>query len=84
METTGSISQAIHFVITHMIAYNSFHCFLSLSFFRQLDFILSTVSNEEFRKLYNISDVEIYAKLKKSLFMRFLSKYVYIYLPTLL
>lgn len=43
----------------------------SNSFFRHLDHILSTVTNEEFRKLYNISDVEIYAKLKNALFMRY-------------
>jgi hypothetical protein len=34
------------------------------SFFRQLDFIVATVANTEFKKLYDIDEVANYAKLK--------------------
>ena len=34
------------------------------SFFRQLDFIVATVANAEFKKLYDIDEVANYAKLK--------------------
>ena len=43
----------------------------SNSYFRQLDFIVSTVANEEFKKLYSIKDVGIYAKLKNAIFCRY-------------
>ena len=41
------------------------------SFFRQLDFIVATIANEEFKKLYDIQDVDLYAKLKNAIFSRY-------------
>ena len=38
------------------------------SFFRQLDFMIATVANERFRKLYATDDVAAYAELKEQLF----------------
>jgi len=41
------------------------------SFFRQLDYVIATVANEDFRMLYQIDDVETYAKMKDSIFTRY-------------
>ena len=41
------------------------------SFFRQLDFMIATVANERFRKLYATDDVAAYAELKEQLFGRY-------------
>lgn len=43
----------------------------SNSFFRQLDHIIATVANEEFRTLYVVNDVEKYASLKDGIFTRY-------------
>lgn len=43
----------------------------SNSYFRQLDFILSTIANEEFNKLFRITDVGLYATLKNAIFARY-------------
>lgn len=43
----------------------------SNSYFRQIDFIVSTIANEEFKKMYSIKDVGIYAKLKNAIFCRY-------------
>lgn len=41
------------------------------SFFRQLDFIVATIANNEFKKLYDITDVSLYANLKNAIFSRY-------------
>jgi len=41
------------------------------SFFRQLDYIIATVANEDFRSLYKIDDVDAYAAVKDSIFARY-------------
>ena len=41
------------------------------SFFRQLDFMVATIANEEFRKLYKMKEVGIYAKHKDAVFARY-------------
>jgi hypothetical protein len=41
------------------------------SFFRQLDYMIATVANHEFSKLYTISDVSQYAFLKDAIFARY-------------
>lgn len=41
------------------------------SFFRQLDYIIATAANEEFRKLYELEDVPVYANVKESIFARY-------------
>ena len=41
------------------------------SFFRQLDFIVATLANEDFRKLYTITDVDEYAAAKEAIFSRY-------------
>ncbi|CAE8632479.1 unnamed protein product [Polarella glacialis] len=41
------------------------------SFFRQLDYLVATVANEEFRALYKLEDVELYSSLKDALFARY-------------
>ena len=43
----------------------------SNSFFRQLDYMVATVSNEEFQALYRIEDTALYAKLKDAIFSRY-------------
>ena len=43
----------------------------SNSFFRQLDHLVATVGNEEFRRLYKRVDVQEYAKLKDAIFGRY-------------
>jgi len=42
------------------------------SFFRQLDFVIATMANEEFRKLYKFGDdVDLYSAFKASIFARY-------------
>mmetsp|Transcript_41401 Transcript_41401/g.92596 ORF Transcript_41401/g.92596 Transcript_41401/m.92596 type:complete len:223 (+) Transcript_41401:60-728(+) len=41
------------------------------SFFRQLDFIVATIANEDFRKLYTILGVDDYAAAKEAIFARY-------------
>ncbi|CAE8584300.1 unnamed protein product [Polarella glacialis] len=41
------------------------------SFYRQLDYIIATVANQDFRSLYELDDVSLYAELKDSIFTRF-------------
>eukprot|EP00930_Biecheleria_cincta_P047221 TRINITY_DN32684_c0_g1_i1.p1 TRINITY_DN32684_c0_g1~~TRINITY_DN32684_c0_g1_i1.p1 ORF type:complete len:444 (+),score=72.88 TRINITY_DN32684_c0_g1_i1:54-1385(+) len=41
------------------------------SFFRQLDHIIATVANEEFRTLYNTDGVDRYSALKDGIFSRY-------------
>jgi len=41
------------------------------SFFRQLDFLVATIANVEFQKLYDITDVSLYATLKGAIFARY-------------
>jgi hypothetical protein len=41
------------------------------SFFRQLDHIIATVANEEFRTLYTVQDVDKYSALKDGIFARY-------------
>eukprot|EP00308_Calcidiscus_leptoporus_P022439 CAMPEP_0119380750 /NCGR_PEP_ID=MMETSP1334-20130426/57901_1 /TAXON_ID=127549 /ORGANISM="Calcidiscus leptoporus, Strain RCC1130" /LENGTH=369 /DNA_ID=CAMNT_0007400681 /DNA_START=117 /DNA_END=1226 /DNA_ORIENTATION=+ len=41
------------------------------SFFRQLDFIVATVANEEFKELYGIDDLSEYAARKDGIFARY-------------
>ncbi|CAE7747972.1 CLC-G [Symbiodinium pilosum] len=41
------------------------------SFFRQLDFMVATLANEDFRKLYTISEVDDYAAAKEAIFARY-------------
>eukprot|EP00929_Paragymnodinium_shiwhaense_P011343 TRINITY_DN11694_c0_g1_i10.p1 TRINITY_DN11694_c0_g1~~TRINITY_DN11694_c0_g1_i10.p1 ORF type:complete len:462 (-),score=68.41 TRINITY_DN11694_c0_g1_i10:132-1517(-) len=41
------------------------------SFFRQLDHIIATIANDEFRTLYNVSDVDEYSALKDGIFARY-------------
>lgn len=41
------------------------------SFFRQLDFIVATLANEDFRKLYTITNVDEYAAAKEAIFARY-------------
>lgn len=42
------------------------------SFFRQLDFIIATMANEEFKQLYKLdSDVDLYSSFKASIFARY-------------
>lgn len=43
----------------------------SNSFFRQLDHIIATVANEEFRTLYTIDEVDRYSSLKDGIFGRY-------------
>lgn len=43
----------------------------SNSFFRQLDFNVATVANEQFAKLYAIEDVAAYARAKEAIFARY-------------
>jgi len=43
----------------------------SNSFFRQLDFIVATVANSEFKRLYGLQDVNSYATLKNAIFARY-------------
>jgi len=42
------------------------------SFFRQLDFIVATMANEDFRRLYqdDVGDLNQYAQLKSAIFAR--------------
>ncbi|GAB5361063.1 hypothetical protein AAMO2058_000682500 [Amorphochlora amoebiformis] len=41
------------------------------SFFRQLDYMIATIANQEFKKLYEITEVAPYAKQKAGIFSRF-------------
>ena len=41
------------------------------SFFRQLDYMMATLGNEEFRNLYTVTDLPLYAALKDSIFGRY-------------
>ena len=41
------------------------------SFFRQLDFMVATIANDEFRKLYKMKEVDMYAKHKDAVFARY-------------
>ena len=41
------------------------------SFFRQLDFLVATIGNEEFKRLYKITDVQSYARMKDAVFARY-------------
>jgi len=41
------------------------------SFFRQLDYMIATVANEDFRKLYRLSDVTEYSREKAGIFKRY-------------
>lgn len=41
------------------------------SFFRQLDYMIATIANEEFRKLYEVEDIGLYAAVKDSIFARY-------------
>eukprot|EP00933_Yihiella_yeosuensis_P022177 TRINITY_DN17462_c0_g1_i2.p1 TRINITY_DN17462_c0_g1~~TRINITY_DN17462_c0_g1_i2.p1 ORF type:complete len:232 (-),score=40.69 TRINITY_DN17462_c0_g1_i2:163-858(-) len=41
------------------------------SFFRQLDHIIATVANEDFRSLYTVEDVDRYSALKDGIFTRY-------------
>eukprot|EP00607_Mallomonas_marina_P004399 CAMPEP_0182436910 /NCGR_PEP_ID=MMETSP1167-20130531/84369_1 /TAXON_ID=2988 /ORGANISM="Mallomonas Sp, Strain CCMP3275" /LENGTH=431 /DNA_ID=CAMNT_0024629591 /DNA_START=1 /DNA_END=1296 /DNA_ORIENTATION=+ len=41
------------------------------SFFRQLDFMIATLANEEFRKLYGITDLIEYSRAKAEIFVRY-------------
>ena len=41
------------------------------SFFRQLDFMIATVALNEFKTLYTIEDVALYAALKEAIFARY-------------
>ena len=41
------------------------------SFFRQLDYIIATVANEDFRALYALDDVAAYAAAKDAIFARY-------------
>lgn len=41
------------------------------SFFRQLDYMIATVANEDFRELYEIKDVEEYSEQKDAIFARY-------------
>jgi len=41
------------------------------SFFRQLDFMIATVANEEFKELYKIEDIPSYASKKSDIFSRY-------------
>ncbi len=40
------------------------------SFFRQLDYLVATLANEEFRALYRVDDPNAYAELKAALYAR--------------
>ena len=40
------------------------------SFFRQLDYMVATMANEDFRRLYSLTDLPLYAALKDSIFAR--------------
>ena len=41
------------------------------SFFRQLDFMVATIANNEFRKLYKMKEIDMYAKHKDAVFARY-------------
>ena len=41
------------------------------SFFRQLDYMVATLANEECRRLYTVKDVKLYAALKDSIYARY-------------
>lgn len=41
------------------------------SYFRQLDYMMATVANEEFRALYELDDLARYSRLKGALFARY-------------
>jgi len=45
----------------------------SNSFFRQLDYIIATIANEDFKKLYTIKsdDIGLYSKMKDAIFQRY-------------
>lgn len=43
----------------------------SNSFFRQLDYIVATIANSEFQRLYGLKDVKSYATLKNAIFARY-------------
>uniref|UniRef100_A0A7S2UUP8 Uncharacterized protein n=1 Tax=Fibrocapsa japonica TaxID=94617 RepID=A0A7S2UUP8_9STRA len=43
----------------------------SNSYFRQLDYMVATVANEDFRDLYAIDDVSLYAQVKDAIFSRY-------------
>lgn len=38
---------------------------------RQLDYMIATIANEEFRSLYEVDDIRLYASLKDAIFARF-------------
>ena len=41
------------------------------SFFRQLDYMVATLANEECRRMYTVKDVKLYAALKDSIYARY-------------
>lgn len=41
------------------------------SFFRQLDYMIATVALEDFRSLYEVTDIALYAAIKDSIFARY-------------
>jgi len=40
------------------------------SYFRQLDYMIATIANEEFKRLYELDDIALYAELKDAIFAR--------------
>jgi hypothetical protein len=43
----------------------------SNSFFRQLDYMMATLANKDFAKLYKVEDINDYASLKDAIFQRY-------------
>ena len=41
------------------------------SFFRQLDYIIATIANEDFKALYQITDIDEYVRYKDAIFARY-------------
>ena len=41
------------------------------SFFRQLDYVIATVANADFERLYEIRDVKAYSEAKEAIFARY-------------
>jgi hypothetical protein len=41
------------------------------SFFRQLDYMIATVANEDFRRLYEVEDLALYSAMKDTIFSRY-------------
>lgn len=41
------------------------------SFFRQLDYMMATLANKDFARLYKVQDIKDYASLKDGIFQRY-------------